>query len=276
MTAPRLEQRQVGVSISLGTGLWVEGDGDRLAQVVSNLLSNAAKYSEPGGHVWIDGNRDGGDVVLRVRDTGIGLDPGVLDRVFEPFVQAPQGLDRAEGGLGLGLAIVRSLVHLHGGRVSARSDGPRKGSEFVVRLPALADWPAAADPGWPASGIRRNGVRVLLVDDNADVVEVLGEALRMLGYEALQAGDGATALALATEARPSVALLDIGLPVMDGYELARQLRAIDGLADIKLVAITGYGLDRDRDRSGAAGFHEHLVKPVTVEVIRAAIERVTS
>jgi CheY-like chemotaxis protein len=192
-------------------------------------------------------------------------------------MQAPQALDRAQGGLGIGLAIVRSVVELHGGSVSAHSDGRGKGSEFVIRLPALSG-PAQRTPG-DAEPLTRapkgQGVRILVVDDNADILSSLVEGLEECGYEPVPAPDGPTALKLATESRPSVALLDIGLPVMDGYELARLLRERPELDGIKLVALTGYGLDADRARSTSAGFDDHLVKPVTLEEVRSAIGRLT-
>ncbi|MCU1281383.1 MAG: Chemotaxis protein methyltransferase CheR [bacterium] len=250
----------------------------KVASMVSNLINNAAKYSEPGGPIWIEANRDAGEVVLRVRDGGIGIDPGTLPRIFEPFVQQPQALDRAQGGLGLGLAIVRGLVELHGGSVTAHSDGPGHGSELIVRLPARepGSLQKAIDlrPHLPAP--HRRGGRILVVDDNTDALALLVEVLRLLGYETFHAADGPSALALARSVRPSLALLDIGLPVMDGYELARRLRELDGLKKIKLVAVTGYGLDADRARSAAAGFDEHLVKPVAMESMQSILERLTS
>ena len=276
MTSPLLEQRRHDVVVSVVPGLRVEGDASRLAQVVSNLINNAAKYSHVGGRVWIEAHRDGEDeIVVRVRDSGIGIDADTLPRVFELFAQAPQALDRAQGGLGIGLAIVRRLVELHGGSVSARSDGPGRGSEFVVRLPALQR--AASDASQtgpsPAPAPERERVRILVVDDNADSRSCLVDALEMFGYEAIEAADGASALARATETLPSVALLDIGLPEMDGYELAGRLRALDGLDGIKLVAFTGYGLAADRARALAAGFDEHLVKPASLKIIQSVIDR---
>jgi signal transduction histidine kinase/CheY-like chemotaxis protein len=277
LVRPLLEQRQHIVTVAVEEGTWVEGDPVRLAQVVSNLLNNAAKYSPPGAPISVEAHCEGPEVILRVRDTGIGINPSVLPRIFEPFVQEPQALDRAQGGLGLGLAIVRGLVHLHGGSVSAHSEGPGRGSEFVVRLPACG-----RDALQKASNVRpqpltptSRGARVLVVDDNADALELLVEGLRLSGYEAVEAADAASALALARSVRPALALLDIGLPVIDGYELARRLRQLDGLADIKLVAVSGYGLESDRARSAAAGFDEHLVKPVTMEAVQAILEHLT-
>jgi signal transduction histidine kinase len=275
MTSTVLEQRRLHVSVCIPPGLWVEGDGRRLAQVVSNLIDNAAKYTEVAGSVWIECHPPNDEVVLSVRDSGIGIDANVLPHVFDLFMQAPQALDRAQGGLGIGLAIVRSIVELHGGAVCARSDGRGKGSEFVIRLPALrrAAPEARSDVEPTLRAPERRGARVLVVDDNEDALTSLVEALELSGYEPIPAPDGPTALVRATETHPSVALLDIGLPAMDGYELAKLLREVPGLGDVKLVALTGYGLEADRARSAAAGFAEHLVKPVTLEAVQEAIAR---
>jgi PAS domain S-box-containing protein len=271
---PLLEKRRHQVHIDVPPALAVAGDPRRLAQVVSNLLSNAAKYTEPGGRIEITGSSDGRDVVLRVADSGVGLHPDLLPRVFDLFVQGGQSLDRAQGGLGLGLTIVRSVVELHGGRVSAHSDGPGSGSEFRMILPAL-------DPGFvavePEAAVVRPaataGVKVLIVDDNEDALALLGEALALSGYETHTATDAASAIARAQTLRPQVALLDIGLPVMDGYDLARQLRRTSGLEKLRLVAITGYGQAADRERARSAGFDEHLVKPISVDDVQRVVER---
>jgi PAS domain S-box-containing protein len=277
LVSPLLESRQHLVSVALDPWLWVDGDAVRLAQVISNLVNNAAKYSSPGAPIQIEGHVEGGGVVLRVRDCGMGIDPGVLPHIFEPFVQEPQALDRAQGGLGLGLAIARGLVELHGGSVSAHSEGPGRGSEFVVRLPLreASTLESSGDVQPPASAAALSGLRVLVVDDNADALELLVEELGLLGYDVVHAADAERALALARSARPEVALLDIGLPQMDGYELAQRLREVDGLGGIKLVAISGYGLGSDRARSAAAGFDEHLVKPVSMDAVQAAVEHLT-
>jgi PAS domain S-box-containing protein len=274
LVSPLLESRRHLVSVAVDPWLCVEGDAVRLAQVISNLVNNAAKYSSPGAPIRIDGHVEDGAVVLRVRDSGMGIDPSVLPHIFEPFVQEPQALDRAQGGLGLGLAIARGLVELHGGGVSAHSDGPGCGSEFVVRLPLRE--PGALESSGDAESRAPDGVttgvRILVVDDNVDALELLVDELRLLGHDVVQAADAERALTLAPGARPEVALLDIGLPEMDGYELAQRLREIDGLAGIKLVAVSGYGLGSDRARSAAAGFDEHLVKPVSIDAVQAAVE----
>ena len=274
MASPLLETRRHRLEAEVPRrGLVVEGDPDRLAQVVANLLTNAAKYTEPGGIVSVRAAREGGDVVVRVRDSGMGIAPELLPRVFDLFVQGHRALDRSQGGLGLGLAIVRTMVELHGGRVSADSAGPGKGSEFVVRLPAarvatLTPAPQARLPG--ALHGQTRGRRVLVVDDNQDAADALVEALAAHGHGATVAYDGPSGLEAAARSRPEVAFLDIGLPVMDGYELARRLRELLG-TKVKLVALTGYGQDRDRVLSRAAGFDEHLVKPVELDQIMAVV-----
>ncbi len=224
MASPLLQQRRHRLAVDVpAEGLVVEGDAGRLAQVVSNLLTNAAKYTEPGGRVWLNAQKKGQRVLLRVEDTGIGIAPEMLQRVFEPFTQESQALDRAQGGLGLGLTIVATLVKMHDGTVTAYSAGRGTGSMFTVNLP-LSDLPAIAaqDSSIPASRRRRAGaLRVLVVDDNADSADMLSEAIGMLGCDTRVAHDGASALRIADEYHPQVALLDIGLPVMDGYELGR-------------------------------------------------------
>jgi signal transduction histidine kinase/ActR/RegA family two-component response regulator len=260
-TSPLLEQQRHVLHVDVADRLLVDGDPTRLAQVVANLLTNAAKYTDPGGRIDVVAAREGDGVVLTVRDTGVGIPGEVLPRVFDPFAQAPQALDRAAGGLGLGLAIVRGLVAAHGGTVAASSDGPGLGTSVVVRLPALAA-PApveADDPraDAPPSGARR---RVLVVDDNRDAAELLAEALGVAGHDVRVAFDGPGALHLAAAFRPDLGLLDIGLPVMDGYELARRLR--EAHPDVGLVAVTGYGQREDVERARRAGFDGHLVKPV--------------
>ena len=280
MASPLLEQRGHKLKTLLPVdSVIVDADDHRLAQVISNLLTNAAKYTEPGGSVEIrvQVDRGGDSVSVAVRDNGIGIDPELLPRIFENFVQGERGLDRSEGGLGLGLAIVHSLVEMHGGSVSAYSEGVGKGSEFVVRLPVVTTVSEeaeveAAGPG--VTGDERGGaLRVLIVDDNRDAAEVLAEALEGTDHLVRLAYDGPSALRVAGEFHPHVALLDIGLPVMDGYELARRMRQIEGLGRVKLLALTGYGQDSDRERSLNAGFDEHMVKPVDLDdVVRRLAE----
>jgi CheY-like chemotaxis protein len=251
----------------------VEGDRKRLVQVLANLLNNAAKYTPEGGRIIVDMDveaRDPGRVTLCVTDTGIGMTPAVCAAAFELFTQAQRTPDRTQGGLGIGLALVKSLVELHGGSVDARSDGPGQGSRFTVSLPRMVERRAEApeQPGAhaaleprPAAARRR---LVLVVDDNIDAAELLAMVLENLGYEALVEHDPHRALAVAAERRPEVCILDIGLPDMDGNELARRLRRQAGTEHALLIAVTGYGRPQDREQALAAGFDHHLVKPVDV------------
>jgi PAS domain S-box-containing protein len=257
------EERRHELTISLPPGpLRVEADPTRLEQVLTNLLNNAAKYTDPGGRVWLTAERDGAEVVLRVRDTGIGIAPEMLPKVFELFVQAERRLDRSQGGIGIGLTLVKKLVELHGGRVEASSGGPGRGSEFVVRLPA-ADRPVAGE-GEPARAeaapLPRR--RVLVVDDSPDAADSLALLLGLAGQDVRTAYDGPSALAQAQEFRPEVVFLDIGMPGMDGYEVGQRLRRRPELQGVVLVAVTGWGQEEDRRRSQEAGFQHHLVKPV--------------
>jgi CheY-like chemotaxis protein len=240
--------------------------------VIANLLSNAAKYTEAGGEIRVTAREQGEppQVALTVADTGVGIAPDLLPRVFELFVQGGRTIERAQGGLGLGLAIVKSLVQLHGGMVAAASAGPGQGSSFTVSFPVAANSSSGAleaiFPQPAPSGVRR---RILVVDDNRDAAESLSEALESEGPEVRVAFDGASAVALGQEYRPAVVFLDIGLPVMDGYEVARQLRALDHGYRPLLVAISGYGQASDKQRAIEAGFDQHLVKPVSVELTLA-------
>jgi CheY-like chemotaxis protein/two-component sensor histidine kinase len=258
---PQLEARRHRWAVHTPEApLYVEGDPLRLEQVLANLIDNAARYTEPGGRIDVTLRRDGGAAVLEVADTGVGIEPHLLPRVFNLFEQAERPLDRAQGGLGIGLTLVRKLVELHGGRVEASSPGPRRGSTFTVRLPALdraPGLPAVAD-GRPAPRARR----VLVVDDNRDLAESLAMVLRLWGHDVRVAYDGRSALETAQEYAPEVVLLDIGLPQLDGFEVARRLRQRPELRQARLVAITGYGRDEDRRRSAEAGFDLHLTKPV--------------
>ena len=281
IASPLLEQRAHTLDVHVErNGLTVKGDSTRLSQVVSNLLTNAAKYTPPGGHIWIRAEAEDGEVVIRVRDSGLGIAPEVLPRVFDLFVQERQAIDRSQGGLGLGLTIVRNLVERHGGTVSAASDGPGTGSEFVVRLPragagsVLEDGPAGGVAETPL--FRPDGApKVLVVDDSVDGAEMLSAALSAKGYDTRVAHDAPVALRMAAEFRPDVALLDIGLPVMDGYELAVRLRELPDLHNVRLIALTGYGQESDRRKSREAGFLRHLVKPVDLVILEAVLAEAT-
>lgn len=275
---PLVEQRGHYLELDLPQrGLLVHADPVRLAQVIANLLTNAAKYTDAKGTIAVTGAREGEHVVLKVRDTGIGITPSMLPRVFDLFAQEWQASDRSHGGLGLGLSIVRSLVNLHGGTVEAHSFGLGHGSEFVVRLPAAvvretADERAGAPQETRSS---RNGRKILVVDDNQDVAETLADLLEDSGYIVRIAADGPAALRILDSFVPDLALLDIGLPVMDGYDLARQIRERSALQNMSLVAVSGYGQEADQKRAHQSGFVAHLVKPVDPDRLIAVVEELT-
>ncbi|AKI99573.1 PAS domain S-box-containing protein [Archangium gephyra] len=277
-----LDEKQLHLEVALpaSESLWLEGDATRLEQVVSNLLDNARKYTEPGGHVFVgvtvERRGQARQAVLRVRDTGIGMSPELRARVFDLFVQAQQQLARSSGGLGIGLTLVRRLVELHGGEVSAHSEGEGKGSEMVVRLPlevaaqpaAAAPVQAAPSPGTEASLARR----VLLVEDNEDTREVLRELLEMWGHRVEVAEDGFKGVELFPSLRPHVALVDLGLPGMDGFQVARRIRESEGGRDVFLVALTGYSGEH-RTQAVEAGFNLHIVKPVKPDELERLLEQ---
>jgi CheY-like chemotaxis protein/two-component sensor histidine kinase len=254
----------------------LEVDPARMAQVLSNLLNNAAKYTDEGGEIAMTAEQQGREVVIRVRDNGTGIAPELLPHIFDMFTQADQTLSRSRGGLGIGLTLVRSLVEMHQGHVTARSGGTGKGSEFTIRLPVSRDAaPAAPGDEPPVDGAidqlpRR---RILVVDDSRSNAISLGVLLRALGQDVEMAYDGPAALELIRRRRPDLVLLDIGLPGMDGYEVVRRCRQDQDLRTIMLVAMTGYGKDEDRRRSQEAGFNAHLVKPVNLEDLRVLLTR---
>ncbi|HEX5010840.1 MAG TPA: PAS domain S-box protein [Planctomycetota bacterium] len=268
---PFLDARRHHLELDLpGHPARVHGDIARLSQVMLNLLNNAAKYTLPGGHIHVAVATAGGECVLRVRDDGMGIHAELMPRIFDLFVQGERGLDRSEGGLGLGLALVRKLVEAHGGHVEAFSAGPGDGSEFVVRLPlAEAAAPTAADqrPGVRASG----ALRILVVDDNHDTADSAALLLRRAGYTVRVSYDGPDALRVFGQFLPDVVLLDIGLPGLTGFDLATSMRARQGGRPLRLLAVTGYGQESDRERSQNAGFDAHLVKPVMPEVLLGAL-----
>jgi CheY-like chemotaxis protein len=248
----------------------VDGDAVRLEQLVSNLLHNAARYTEGPGHIAVRLGREGDEAVIRVSDDGIGIAPAMLERIFEPFVQGERARGRPAEGLGIGLTLVKNLVELHGGGVGARSEGPGRGSEFVVRLPLAAPAPPAAPekPRAVAAPSHRSR-RVLVVDDNVDAAESLAVVLRDSGYDVATAHDGAAALAAAGAAPFDFIFLDIAMPDgLDGYEVARRIRGDERLRDVTLVALTGFGQEEDRRRAVDAGFDHHFVKPVDPETVR--------
>jgi CheY-like chemotaxis protein len=271
---PLLELRGHQLTLRLAPQLlWVDADRVRLEQIMTNLLTNAAKYTEPGGQIWLTTASEGSDAVLRVKDTGIGIAPEMQPRIFELFMQAEPTLDRSQGGLGIGLTLVKRLVELHGGRIEVASQGLGQGSEFTVRLPlrAPAEPSETACPEVPRAG-ERLVQRILVVDDNHDGAESLALLLRLWGHEVRLANDGPSALRMIEASLPDVVLCDIGLPGMDGYQLAKQLRQ-QGPNCLRLFALTGYGQDEDRRRSRAAGFDGHLVKPIDPEELQQALQQ---
>lgn len=276
MASPLLEQRVHSLETEVPRAdLPVRGDITRLSQVIANLLTNAAKYTPAGGRIVVRAHREGDTAVLSVRDTGIGIDADVLPNVFDLFVRGRQYGARGPAGLGLGLTIVRSLVERHGGAVVAHSAGVGKGSEFVVRLPMALEVRVApsGEISLPARRVplAPSGVSILIVDDNEDGAEMLAHALRASGHEIRVAHDGPAAIRVSETFRPDVALLDLGLPLMDGYELVGRLRLMEGLERTHFIAVTGYGQDWDREKTRAAGFRLHFVKPVDLDEIEEGI-----
>jgi signal transduction histidine kinase/ActR/RegA family two-component response regulator len=255
--------------------VWITGDQARLAQVLGNLLNNAAKYTPDGGTIWITALREGENAVFRVRDTGIGIPGEMLARVFDLFAQVDNSLDRAQGGLGIGLTLVRRLVELHNGTVEVASAGPNQGSEFTIRIPALVSTraanPARGPAALPAAG---RGLRILVVDDNVDAANTLAELLRIKGHEVRVAYEGLSAVEGATSFRPQVAILDLGLPGLNGYEVAQRLEE-ELLDDAPLlIAVSGYGREEDLRRSSESGFDHHFVKPVEVATLLRVLAEV--
>ena len=257
-----IDQRKHELTVSLPTqAIWVHADAARLEQVVVNLLTNAAKYTDQGGHVWLTVQQEGEEAVLRVRDTGVGIAPEILPRIFDLFTQAERSLDRSQGGLGIGLALVQRLVEMHGGTVAV-SSALGQGSEFVVRLPVVSPpQPQASSPPTETAQPTGPSLRVLVVDDNVDTVTTLAMLVQESGHDVRTAYDGSAVLEAALDYRPNVVLLDIGLPGLNGFEVAKQLRQQPALQNVVLVAMTGYGRESDRQRSQEAGFDHHLVKP---------------
>jgi PAS domain S-box-containing protein len=273
---PMIDARHQQLTVSLPQQpLRVEGDLTRLVQVVANLLNNAAKYTEEGGRIEVEARGQDGIVSITVRDNGIGLSAELLPHVFDLFTQANRSLDRSQGGLGVGLTLVRHLVELHGGTVEAMSDGPGQGSQFTVRLPLLADEATAGDPGGAAAGqvaTATKELRVLVVEDHPDSADMMAFLIEAQGHQVFTAHDGAAALDAALRVNPDVVFCDIGLPGMNGYELATAIRRQPPLSHVRLIAVSGYGREEDRQRAEAAGFDAHLTKPIEPQVLHSLLQ----
>lgn len=261
---PWIDKYQHILTVSLhATPLPLKADPTRLVQIFSNLLNNAAKFSHSGGHIWLKSQREGDEAVITIKDTGVGIATDALPHLFSLYVQVETSLEYADGGLGIGLALVKKLVELHGGSVQAHSDGLGQGSEFVVRLPIDITSERLPDESEfrPASQTV-SGLRLLVVDDNRDAADTLAIMLQVLGNELHTVYDGDAAIKAAADFQPDVMLLDIGLPKLNGYEVARKIREESWGKEIFLIAVTGWGQDIDRERSKAVGFDDHMVKPV--------------
>jgi CheY-like chemotaxis protein/two-component sensor histidine kinase len=274
---PLLDAKQHALTVSLPTeNVKLEADPLRLSQVIGNLLTNAAKYTDSGGRIALTARITQGELVISIRDSGIGLTPESMPGLFTMFSQVNSAIDRAEGGLGIGLALVKGLVMLHGGRVEVRSEGLGRGSEFIVQLPHKVLAPAGANQpeektgAANASAMRR--CRVLVADDNRDAAESLAMVLRFAGYEVSIAFSGAEALSVAERERPGAAIVDIGMPGMSGHEVARRMRLEAWGKNAVLIALTGWGQEQDKQAAFAAGFDEHLTKPLDPDAIEQTLD----
>ncbi len=269
---------QFGHKLSLElpqSSVTLNADFTRLAQVFSNLLNNAAKYSPPGASIRLETEVHRDSVDIRVKDTGIGLRPEMLEHIFDMFAQVDDSLERSQGGLGVGLTLVKTLVEMHGGRITVHSDGLGKGSEFMVHLPSIAggdDTDTAEAPQAPAA--TGTGLRILIVEDNEALAQTTGWMVEMLGHDYRLAGNGQEGLALAAEYRPNVVMMDIGLPGMNGYDLCAAMRAEPHLTDTIFIAQTGWGQDEHRQRAREAGFHHHMVKPLYLEALEGLLTQI--
>jgi len=253
--------------------LFVDGDAARLSQVLANVLNNAARYTEDGGDIWLSVSQTGAEVLISVRDTGIGMPSELLTEIFNIFTQSERSIDRSQGGLGIGLTIARSIIVLHGGRIEARSQGPGHGSEFVIHLPLLEQQPSANAQQEISFTTEKTIRRILVVDDNRDAADGMAMLLDISGHITKTAYDGLEAIAAAESFKPELVLLDIGLPHMDGYAVAKHLRQQASSRDIVLAALTGYGDDDDRRRSREAGFNYHFVKPMEFAILNELLEQ---
>jgi CheY-like chemotaxis protein/two-component sensor histidine kinase len=269
---PLLDTKRHSLTLDLPKEpLRLETDPVRLAQILSNLLINAAKYTDPNGQIELRARREGTQIVIGVRDNGIGISAEMMPRLFTLFSQAHPALERSEGGLGIGLALVRGLVGLHGGTVEAHSEGSNRGSEFIVRLPIGAESPAADAKPREDRCSSGAALKLLLADDNRDAAETCAMLLESEGHRVYQAHNGPQALELAERYRPDALLLDIGMPDMNGYELAKKIRSVEWGKQILLIAVTGWGQADDKRRAREAGFDHHLVKPIDIQQLRSLL-----
>jgi PAS domain S-box-containing protein len=268
-TRPFIEARQHTLVVNALPGpTWLDADPARLEQAITNLLTNAAKFTLPGGRIWLDAHRTDTKAVVSVRDTGIGIAPTLLAHVFDLFVQGERTADRSQGGLGIGLTLVKNIAQMHGGDVRALSAGPGYGSEFVLELPLLE---AEAGATMAPTLASPPAVRILVVDDSLDAADSLAMLLKLAGYEVRTANDGISAVAMAREFQPDVMFVDIGLPGADGYTVAQRIRRDPAMSGVSLYAMTGYGQAEDRERSREAGFRDHLVKPIDPAALHAIL-----
>jgi len=262
MPLARAADQQLDVRLPV-TSIRVDGDSARLVQIFANVLNNAVKFTPPGGRIWFTADQQSTEVVVRIRDTGIGIAPEVLPRVFDMFQQAEPALDRSVGGLGIGLTLARRLVEMHHGRIAISSPGPGQGAEVEIRLPLMPVPVVNVTPAEPSMVTSGRSLRVLIVEDNMDAAEMLDLAVSQLGHQTRVAHDGATAISIATQFAPDLVLLDIGLPVMNGYAVARALRQLPDFASVHIAAVTGWGQEEDRRKAREAGFNSHFTKPLS-------------
>ena len=276
---PLIEQRRHELVTSVpAEPIWLHADALRMEQAIVNLLTNAAKYTGEGGHITLIVQQEGGEAMVRVRDSGVGISPEALPRIFDLFTQADKSLARSEGGLGIGLTIVHRIAEIHGGRVEAHSEGLGRGSEFIVRFPLTLPPSSQLESAAPKSAetaMAGRTLRVLVVDDNHDSADTVAVLLRRSGHEVRVAYSGKEALEEGLEFRPNIVVLDLGLPEMDGYEIARRLRQNPQLEGVQLVAMSGYGQEADRQRSKEEGFDAHMVKPVDFEKLEELLQRIS-
>ena len=253
--------------------VYIEADPVRISQIIGNLLNNACKFSEKGDRVKlkITSDREHSEAVITVSDTGLGISQEILPEIFEPFIQEDTSLNRENGGIGLGLAIVKGMTELHGGSVDAASDGPGKGSKFTVRLPLSESKVSSENQIVQIKNSNINSLRILIIEDNPDLLEILCELLEALGHEAISAEDGPVGIRKAKEMKPDVILCDIGLPGINGYEVAEKIHDDDELKDTFMIALSGYAQQRDIERSKEAGFRRHLAKPVQLDILKMAL-----